>query len=87
MDPKSPPSKANSTHLNSLPPQNNESLRSHSHESSELFTQNPLDLVGLLDGDGESNRIDTGFDENAFRLISGDKEGLEKGFLRVTMIV
>jgi len=73
------------TYLNSLPPQDNKPLRSHSHEPSKLFTQDPLDFVGLLDRDGESDRVDTGFDEDAFRFISGNKEGLEESFLRVAM--
>lgn len=72
------------THRNSLPPQNNEPLRSHGHEPSKFLAQDPLDLIGLFDTDGQPDRVDRGFDEDAFGFVTRDEEGLEEGFLRVT---
>jgi hypothetical protein len=75
------------THRNSLPPQNNEPLRSHGHEPSKLLAQDPLDLIGLFDADGQPDRVDGRFDEDAFGFVTRDEEGLEEGFLRVAVRV
>jgi len=72
------------THLDSFPSQDDEPLGSHSHEPGKLFTQDPLDLVGLFDADGEPDRVDAGFDEDAFGFVTRDEEGLKKGFLGVS---
>ena len=75
------------TYLDGFPPQDDETLGSHSHEPGKLFTQDPLDLVGLFDADGEPDRVDTGFDEDAFGFVTGDEEGLEKGLLGVSEVI
>jgi hypothetical protein len=71
---------ASETHIDRLPPQNHEILRPHGHKPRKLLTQDPLNLIRLLDGDGYSDRVDGWFDEDAFGFVSGDDEWVEEDF-------
>jgi hypothetical protein len=68
------------THIDRLPPQNHKILRPHGHKPRKLLTQDPLNLIRLLDGDGYSDRVDGWFDEDAFGFVSGDDEWVEEDF-------
>lgn len=48
------------------------------------MAQYPLDLIGLLDLDAETDGVDGRFDENALVFIAGDDERVKKHFLRST---
>jgi hypothetical protein len=65
------PDWAGIAHCYWLPPENDESFRSHHHEPGELVTQDPLNVVGLLDRYAESDRVDRGLNQHPFRFISG----------------
>lgn len=60
------------THLDRFPPQNHKVLRPHRHKPRKLLTQDPLNLIRLLDRDGYTDTVDTRFDEDAFGFVSGD---------------
>lgn len=49
--------------LHRLPAQDEERLCSLGKESGEFVNKNVLDLIGLLDTDGDSNRISGRFDK------------------------
>ena len=68
------------THLDRLPSENHEILRAHRHEPCELFTQDALNLIRLLDRNGYADRVDRGFDEDAFGFVPGDDERVEEDF-------
>ena len=46
------------------------------------MTQDLLDLVGLLDRDTQSDRVDRGFDKNALGFIAGYDKGVQEDFRR-----
>lgn len=58
------------TYLDWFPPQHDEALRPLHHESRELVTQDPLNLVRLLNLDTESNGVDRRLDEDTLVLVS-----------------
>lgn len=64
------------THLDGLPPQNEEGLGSLGQEAGELVDQDVLDLVGLLDLDAYPHAVDAGFDEDTLVLVTGHDEGV-----------
>lgn len=64
----------NKTNLNRLPPENKEVLRSLRQEPRELVHQNMLNLICLLDLDADTDRVDTGLDEDPLVLITGYRE-------------
>lgn len=70
------------THLDRLPSENHEILRAHRHEPCELFTQDALNLIRLLDRNGYADRVDRRFDEDAFGFVTGDDERVEEDFYR-----
>lgn len=41
------------------------------------MTQDPLDFVCLFDLDAHAYRVDGGFDENAFILVTRDRQWIE----------
>lgn len=61
---------ANVVALDRFPPQDDKVLRPHHHEPGELVAQDLLDLVGLLDGDADPDRVDRRFDQDAFLLVA-----------------
>ena len=61
-------------------PQNHETLRSLHHEPRKLVTQNPLNLIRLLDLDADPDRVHRGFDKHPFVFVSGDCKGVEEDF-------
>ena len=55
-----------------LSPQDNEVLGTHHHEPGELMTEDFFDLVGLFNGNTDSDRIHRCLDENALLLVTRD---------------
>ena len=64
-----------------LPSQDYEALSTLHHEARKLVAQNPLDFISLLDLDAKSDRVERGFDEDAFVFIAGDDERVQEDFL------
>jgi hypothetical protein len=64
------------THLDRLPPQNNEILGTHHHESGEFMTEDTFDIIRLLDANKHANRVGRGFEEDLFLLVTRDCEGV-----------
>jgi hypothetical protein len=64
-----------------FPPQHNEILRALHHKSSELCTENALDLVGLLYSDADTDRVDGRLDQDAFVFVAGNRQGVQEDFL------
>lgn len=51
-------------------------------EASELVNQNVLNLVGLLDLDRHTDRVDGRLDKHPLVLVSGDGQGRQQHFGR-----
>lgn len=49
------------------------------------MTQNTFDFVGLLDLDAHADRIDRGFYENTFVLVTRYRQRVQEDFLRSTI--
>ena len=60
--------------------QDEELLGSLGQETRELVHKNVLNLVRLLDFDTDADTVDTGLDEDPFRLIARDCERVQKKF-------
>ena len=56
-------------YLNLLSSENDKVFRPPHHESHELVTEQSLNLVGLFDGNGHSDGVDRGLDQNSLLLI------------------
>lgn len=69
------------TYRDRLSPQDDKPFSSHRHEPGKLFTQDSLNLIGLLDGNGQPDRVDGRFNEDAFVFVSADLEWLEDDLL------
>ena len=69
--------------LDLLPPENEEVLGPPHHEAGELVAEKPLDVVCLLDCDGDSHRIDARLYENFLSLVPGDDDGVEENLRRL----
>ena len=70
-----------STHFDRFSPQNHEAVRPLHHKPRKLVTQNPLNLIRLLDLDADPDRVYRGFDKHPLVLIPGDCKGVEEDFL------
>lgn len=70
--------KADVIALHWFPPQDEEVLCSHHHKAHELVAQNLLNLIGLLDSDADSDRVDGAFDQNLLLVITADDYRLEE---------
>lgn len=72
---------ANVIALYRFPPQNEEVLSSHHHESHELVAKDLLDLISLFDSNADSDRIDGSFDQNLLLVITADHHRLKQQLL------
>ena len=70
--------KADVVALNLLPPEDHEVLGPPHHEPHELVTQQLLDVVGLFDGDRNSDRVDAWLYQDPFLLVPGDNHWVEE---------
>ena len=52
--------------LDRHPPQDHKGLCTHHQETGELVREDALNVVGLLDADGQPDRVDGGFDQDLF---------------------
>jgi len=64
--------------LHWFPPQDEEVLCSHHHETHEFMAQNLLDLICLLDSDADSDRVDGALDQNLLLVVAADDHRLEE---------
>ena len=69
-----------STDLDRFSPQDHETLRSLHHKPRKLVTQNPLNLIRLLDLDADPDRVHRGLDKHPFVFVPGDCKGVEEDF-------
>lgn len=64
--------------LHWFPPEDEEVLRPHHHEPHELMAQDLLNLIGLLDSDADSDRVDGALDQNFLFVVTADDHRLEE---------
>lgn len=63
---------------NGLSSQNNKVVGTLHHKVCEFVAKNTLDLIRLLDGNRQSDRIDRTFDENFLVFVARNYDGLEQ---------
>ena len=71
----------NATYLHRLASEDDEVFSAHHHEPHELMAEDLLDLVGLLDGDADANRVDGRLDEHSLLLVTRNGDRREQKFL------
>lgn len=71
-----------SAHLDRFSPQNHETLRPLHHEPRELVTQNPLNLIRLLDLDADPDGVYRGLNKHSFIFVPGDYKRVKEDFFR-----
>ena len=64
------------SHLDGLPPEDEEGLGALCQEAGKLVDQNMLDLIRLFDLDAYAHAVDAGFDQDSFIFISGNCQGI-----------
>src|SRR6266566_10132010 len=60
------------SHLDRLPPQDEERLGPLRQKASKLVDEDVLDLVGLLDLDADANAVNAGLDQDQLVLVARD---------------
>ena len=75
--------KADVVALNLLPPQDDEVLCSPHHEAHEHPAEQAVNVVQLLDGDGDPHRIDAGLYQNFLLLVPGYDNRVQKQLRRL----
>lgn len=70
------------TDLDRLSSQNDKRLCALHEESGEFVCEDPLDLVGLLDADAQSDAVDACLDEHPLVFISRNDERRQEGLFR-----
>jgi hypothetical protein len=48
--------------------------------------QDPLDLIRLLDGNADAQRVDRGLDQDTLLIVTADDHRVEKNFLGCSII-
>jgi hypothetical protein len=74
------------TNLDRFSPQNYEALRSLHHKSRKLVTQDPLNLICLLDLDADPDRVHRGFDKTRSFSFLEIVSGLRRTSLRRSVL-
>jgi len=68
------PSPGRAAHIHGLAAQHKEILSAHHHKAHKLLAEDLFDLVGLLDGNADAQRVDRALEQNAFVLITADDD-------------
>lgn len=55
-------------------------------ETRKLMGQDPLDLIRLLNGNAETQRVDRSLDQNTLLVVTADDHRVEKNFLGCSTI-
>ena len=69
--------KADIIALNLLSPQDDKVLGSSHHESHEHLAEQGVDIIQLLNGDGDPDRVDAGLYHDLLLLIPRDDDGVK----------